>query len=330
MASVRLPRHSPRCSEWVHRQTHQLARPRLWLSMMGLMVVVVVKSVEKSPKVWKICIRPAVRKNLASDPPSVHGYKELELSSGLLGLGALSIPLSDRLSTKADRAVDVHWLQSSLTRVSIGGINRSIICRYSWITSLLNIIHVTFRILRILHPNIVYFSPALCLVVVVVLHHHQQKCIYYKWCTLTAYVITTKSSSTPSPTSFFSFSFLIRPTRSPTIFVPPTTRPPRINRWLSSCKYWLRSLIARSLNLIIIAVSPTECRPHPSQILLWTTERHHVQQPKSYWGNYHNSHCVGESIPTAIGEGEEPESMADGSRTSMAVSSSLFITLSKV
>ena len=31
-----LPRHSPRCSGQMRQRTHQLARPRLWLSMMGL------------------------------------------------------------------------------------------------------------------------------------------------------------------------------------------------------------------------------------------------------------------------------------------------------
>ena len=46
--AARLPRHSPRCSGRAHRQTHQLARPRLWLSMMGLMVVVVVASRSKA------------------------------------------------------------------------------------------------------------------------------------------------------------------------------------------------------------------------------------------------------------------------------------------
>ena len=34
--------HSPQCSKQTHHQTHQLARPRLWLSMMGLIMVVVV------------------------------------------------------------------------------------------------------------------------------------------------------------------------------------------------------------------------------------------------------------------------------------------------
>ena len=37
----RLPRHAPQCSGQAHQQTHQLAWPRLWLSMMGLMMVVV-------------------------------------------------------------------------------------------------------------------------------------------------------------------------------------------------------------------------------------------------------------------------------------------------
>ena len=38
----RLPRHSPQCSERAHQRTYQLAQPRLWLTMMGLMVVVVI------------------------------------------------------------------------------------------------------------------------------------------------------------------------------------------------------------------------------------------------------------------------------------------------
>ena len=33
----------------------------------------------------------------STDPPLIHGYKELELPSGLLGLRALLIPLSERL-----------------------------------------------------------------------------------------------------------------------------------------------------------------------------------------------------------------------------------------
>ena len=54
----KIPCHSPRCSEWAHLRTHQLARPRLWSSMMGLMVVVASQSkshqnVKKSSKSWK-------------------------------------------------------------------------------------------------------------------------------------------------------------------------------------------------------------------------------------------------------------------------------------
>ena len=49
-----------------------------------------------------------------SDPPSVYRYEEL-------GSRALSIPLSDRLSTKANGAADVYWLQPSLTNASISG-----------------------------------------------------------------------------------------------------------------------------------------------------------------------------------------------------------------
>ena len=37
--SGRSPRHSPQCSERAHQRTHQLAQPRLWLTMMGLMMV---------------------------------------------------------------------------------------------------------------------------------------------------------------------------------------------------------------------------------------------------------------------------------------------------
>ena len=34
-----LPYHPPQCSGRAHQRTHQLTRPRLWLSMMGLMIV---------------------------------------------------------------------------------------------------------------------------------------------------------------------------------------------------------------------------------------------------------------------------------------------------
>ena len=44
----RSPRHSPQCSGRAHQRTHQLVRPRLWLSMMGLMIVVVMASRSKS------------------------------------------------------------------------------------------------------------------------------------------------------------------------------------------------------------------------------------------------------------------------------------------
>ena len=33
--------HSPQCLERAYQQTHQLAQPKLWLSMMGLIMVVV-------------------------------------------------------------------------------------------------------------------------------------------------------------------------------------------------------------------------------------------------------------------------------------------------
>ena len=49
----------------------------------------------------------------------------------------------------------------------------------------------------------VYFQWALRLVVAEILYHHQQKCIHYKWRSLTVYVITTKSLSTPPPTFFY-------------------------------------------------------------------------------------------------------------------------------
>ena len=51
-----LPRHSPRCSKRAHQRTHQLARPRLWLSLMRLvLVVVLVASRSKSRQKSKNC-----------------------------------------------------------------------------------------------------------------------------------------------------------------------------------------------------------------------------------------------------------------------------------
>ena len=51
--SARLPRHSPRCSGRAHRQTYQLARPSLWSSMMGLMVVAS-RSKSRQKSAWEI------------------------------------------------------------------------------------------------------------------------------------------------------------------------------------------------------------------------------------------------------------------------------------
>ena len=88
------PSHSPRCSGRAHQRTHQLARPRLWLSLMGLMLVVVllanrsksrqkVEELSKSPKSFKgleNLQRSSVRRNVyrSTGPWSVR-YEELEL-----------------------------------------------------------------------------------------------------------------------------------------------------------------------------------------------------------------------------------------------------------
>ena len=113
--------HSPRGLGRVHQRIHQLVRPRLWSSMMRLMEVGVVLSKSCQKKSWRIVKksekpqrpeklqRSSIQRNVyqSTDPLSIR-YEELELSLKLwqffelflLGSGALSIPISDRLSTR--------------------------------------------------------------------------------------------------------------------------------------------------------------------------------------------------------------------------------------
>ena len=49
------PHHSPRCSGWAHQQTHQPVRPRLWVSIMGLMMMVGAVVISTGSPLPRVC-----------------------------------------------------------------------------------------------------------------------------------------------------------------------------------------------------------------------------------------------------------------------------------
>ena len=114
-------KHLPRDSEQAHQRTHQLVRPGLWSCMMRLIEIRVmllasrskgrpksrriVKS-QKTSKAWRVAKVIGLGERLSKHQSSIN--EELELPWKLwqffklllLGPEALSIPLSDRLSTR--------------------------------------------------------------------------------------------------------------------------------------------------------------------------------------------------------------------------------------